>query len=274
MPNEKELLEILLKNRGIKREDWDKFLNPSYEDHTYDPFLMKDMERAVVRIFEATEAKEKIVIYSDYDCDGIPSAVILNDFFNKIGYKNFSVYIPDRHDEGYGLHMEAIEQFINDEVKLLITFDLGITATEEVASAEASGINVIITDHHLVQDELPNAYAILNPKQNGCKYPDKNLCGAGIAFKLVQALVMKYGEYWKIHNGWDKWLLDMAGVATLADQVPLIDENRTIAYYGLKVLRKGKIIAIAAGQRHAAQNVLHAERRKIVLINLWPLSQE
>lgn len=240
MPNEKELLEILLGNRGIKKEDQDKFLNPSYEDGIYNPFLMKDMERAVVRIFEATEAKEKIMIYSDYDCDGIPAAVIINDFFNKIGYKNFSIYIPDRHDEGYGLHMEAIEQFINDEVKLLITFDLGITAINEVASAEASGIDVIITDHHLVQGELPNAYAILNPKQNDCKYPDKNLCGAGIAFKLVQALIKKYSEYWNINEGWDKWLLDMAGVATLADQVPLLDENRVIAYYGLKVLRKGK----------------------------------
>lgn len=240
MPNEKELLEILLTNRGIKKEDWDKFLNPSYEEHIYDPFLMKNMERAVVRIFEATEAGEKIVIYSDYDCDGIPAAVIINDFFKKIGYKNFSIYIPDRHDEGYGLHKEAINDFIKDEIKLLITFDLGITAIEEVALALANGIDVIITDHHLPQDDLPQAYAILNPKQNGCDYPDKNLCGAGIAFKLIQALVRKYGEYWKIHNGWDKWLLDMASLATLSDQVPLLDENRTIAYYGLKVLRKGK----------------------------------
>ena len=250
MPNEKELLEILLTNRGIKREDWDKFLNPSYDRDMYDPFLMKDMELACVRIFEATEASEKIVIYSDYDCDGIPAAVIMHDFFEKINYKNYSIYIPDRHDEGYGLHMDAIKDFIKDEVDLLITFDLGITAIDEVAEAKANDIDVIITDHHLPRrspgedgsdfDFLPNAYAILNPKQNGCEYPDKNLCGAGIAFKLVQALVRKYGEYWKIHNGWDKWLLDMAGVATLADQVPLLDENRVIAYYGLKVLRKGK----------------------------------
>jgi single-stranded-DNA-specific exonuclease len=241
MPNEIELLDLLLKNRGIKEEDKEKFLNPSYEKDLYDPYLMKDMEKACVRIFEGVEAKDKIVIYSDYDCDGIPAAVIIHDFFTKIGYENFSIYIPDRHDEGYGLHMEAISNFINEEVKLLITFDLGITAIKEVIEATAGGIDVIITDHHLpCADGIPNAYAILNPKQDGCKYPDKMLCGAGIAFKLIQALIIKYGEYWKINNGWEKWLLDMAGIATLADQVPLLDENRVLAFYGLKVLQKGR----------------------------------
>jgi single-stranded-DNA-specific exonuclease len=250
MPNHVELLDLLLANRGITLEEREKFLNPSYDGHLYDPYLMKDMERAVVRIFEATEAKEKILIYSDYDCDGIPASVIMHDFFHKIGYENFVIYIPDRHDEGYGLHMEAIDQFIRDEVKLLITFDLGITAVEEVARAQAEGIDVIITDHHLprrseseggsLSDDLPYAYAILNPEQEGCNYPDKMLCGAGVAFKLIQALIQKYGEYWKINKGWEKWLLDMAGIATLSDQVPLLDENRVLAYYGLKVLRKGK----------------------------------
>ncbi len=239
MPNEVELLDILLKNRGIKIEDRERFLNPSYEEGLYDPYLMKDMEKVVARIFEAIEAEEKILIYSDYDCDGIPAAVIMHDFFHKIGYENFSIYIPDRHDEGYGLHLDAIDQFIDDDINLIITFDLGITAVEEVARAETAGIDVIITDHHIPQEDLPRAYAVLNPKQEGDFYPDKMLCGAGIAFKLVQALVKKYGEYWKINNGWEKWLLDMASVATLSDQVPLLDENRVLAYYGLKVLRKG-----------------------------------
>lgn len=247
MPNEIELLDLLLKNRGIKKEDREKFLNPSYENGIYDSYKMLGMEKACVRIFEAIEAKEKVVIYTDYDCDGIPSAVIVHDFFQKIGFENFTIYIPDRHDEGYGLHMDAIKNFIDEEVKLLITFDLGITAIEEVVEATANGIDVIITDHHLpkrneedTQDILPNAYAILNPKQDGCIYPDKMLCGAGIAFKLVQALIKKYGEYWKISIGWEKWLLDMVGIATLADQVPLLDENRVFAFYGLKVLQKGK----------------------------------
>ncbi len=240
MPNAEELLDILLKNRGITPEQKERFLNPSYEEHLYDPFLMKNMERVVVRIFEAVEAKEKIVVYSDYDCDGIPAAVIMHDFFTKIGYKNFYIYIPDRHDEGYGLHMDAIEEFIKTDVKLIITFDLGITAIAEVAEAEANGVNVIVTDHHLPHEHMPQAYAILNPKQIGCEYPDKMLCGAGIAFKLVQALVSKYGEYWNISKGWEKWSLDMAGLATLADQVPLLDENRVLAYYGLKVLQKNR----------------------------------
>ena len=240
MPNAEELLDILLKNRGITPENRERFLNPSYEEHLYDPFLMKNMERVCVRIFEAIEAKEKIVVYSDYDCDGIPAAVIMHDFFTKIGYTNFYIYIPDRHDEGYGLHMDAIEEFIKTDVKLIITFDLGITAIAEVAEAQANGVDVIVTDHHLPHEHVPQAYAILNPKQVGCEYPDKMLCGAGIAFKLVQALVSKYGEYFNISNGWEKWLLDMAGIATLADQVPLLDENRVLAYYGLKVLQKNR----------------------------------
>lgn len=238
MPNHTELLDLLLKNRGIAPADYDKFLNPSYEDHTYDPYLMHDMQKACVRIYEATEAGEKIVIYSDYDCDGIPAAVIMHDFFKKIKYENFSIYIPDRHSEGYGLNSDAIDKFINEKVDLLITFDLGITAVAEVTNAQSAGIDVIITDHHLPHEVVPPAFAILNPKQIGCNYPDKMLCGAGLAFKLVQALVIKYGEYWNIQKGWEKWLLDMAGVATLSDQVPLLDENRVLAYYGLKVLKK------------------------------------
>ncbi len=240
MPNQTELLELLLTNRSIKKADWERFLNPSYEEGLYDPYRMKDMEKAVVRIFEAIEAKEKIVIYSDYDCDGIPASVIIYDFLKKINYQNFTIYIPDRHDEGYGLHLDAIDGFIKENVNLLITFDLGITAVEEVRVASVSGMDVIITDHHLIQEEIPKAYAILNPKQKGCNYPDKMLCGAGIAFKLVQALIVKYGEYWKISKGWEKWLLDMTAVATLSDQVPLLDENRTLAYFGLKVLQRGR----------------------------------
>lgn len=275
MPNHDELLDILLNNRGIPTSDRKNFLNPSFDEHLHDPFLMLSMERACVRIFEAIEAKEKIVIYTDYDCDGIPASVIIHDFFRKINYPFFiysnsevenvykdnegtafsygvGVYIPDRHDEGYGLNKNAIEQFINEGINLLITFDLGITAIDEVAQAQASGMDVIITDHHLprqneeeiTSDFLPQAFAILNPKQNTCHYPNKIICGAGIAFKLVQALIKKYGEYWKINTGWEKWLLDMAGIATLADQVPLLGENRVLAYYGLKVLKKGKRLGL------------------------------
>ena len=206
MPNHTELLDLLLKNRGIKPEDYDKFLNPSYEKHTYDPYLLKDMDKAVLRIVKAIKNNEKIVIYSDYDCDGIPAAVMMFDFFKKINYENFSIYIPDRHDEGYGLHLDAIKNFIDQKINLLITFDLGITAKEEVDLANKNKIDVIITDHHLPQDDIPKAFAIINPKQKDCKYPDKMLCGAGVAYKLIQALIEKNKEDFG-RNGYLIWLV-------------------------------------------------------------------
>lgn len=256
MPNETELLDILLTNRFINETDRDKFLNPSYDNHLHDPFSMKDMDRVVTRIFESINKNEKIIIYSDYDSDGIPAAVIINDFFKKINYSNYYIYIPDRHDEGYGLHMDAIEKFIKEDVKLLITFDLGITACSEVLLAQNNNIDVIITDHHLPQDEIPKAYAILNPKQEGCNYKDKMLCGAGIAFKLIQGLLKKYNEYWNINIGWEKWLLDMVAIATLSDQVPLLDENRVLTYYGLKVLKKGKRPGLVEILKKSGVNIL------------------
>jgi single-stranded-DNA-specific exonuclease len=240
-----ELLRLLLAKRGITDEQSaDIFLNPNYERDFHDPFLMKDMEKACVRLFEAVEAGQKIVIYADYDCDGIPGAVILSDLFKKINFTNYEVYIPQRNSEGYGLNLEAIQQFKEKEVKLLITIDLGITAVDEVAQAEVDGIDVIITDHHLPRLEqagraaliLPRAYAILNPKTDD--YPEKMLCGSGVMFKLVQGFLKKYAEYFKVSDGWEKWTLDMAGLATLSDMVPLTGENRAIAYFGMKVLRK------------------------------------
>ncbi|MES3032342.1 MAG: single-stranded-DNA-specific exonuclease RecJ [Patescibacteria group bacterium] len=231
-----ELLDILLEKRGVTIEQKEIFLNPDYGRDFHDPFLMKDMERACVRLYEAIENQEKIIIYADYDCDGIPGAVILNDLFKLIGYKNYEVYIPQRNSEGYGLNLEAIKQFAESGVKLLITIDLGITAVAEVAQAEVDGIDVIITDHHLPQETLPRAYAILNPKLGD--YPERMLCGAGVMFKFVQGFLKKYGEYFKVRDGAEKWMLDMAGLATLSDMVPLTGENRAIAHFGMKVFKK------------------------------------
>ncbi len=255
-----ELLRTLLEKRGIVDiEQAEIFLNPDYERDFHDPFLMRDMDKACVRLYEAIENKEKIIIYADYDCDGIPGAVILTDLFKLINYKNFEVYIPQRNSEGYGLNMDAIKQFAKSNVKLLITVDLGITAFAEVAQAEVDGIDVIIIDHHvprqsfseggLVSFDLPRAYAILNPKTGGVSidgtpydsvesYPEKMLCGAGVVFKFMQGFICKYGEYFGIKNGSEKWMLDMAGLATLSDMVPLSGENRSIAYFGMKVLKK------------------------------------
>lgn len=238
-----DFVKILLEKRGInKEEEIDRFLNPDYEKGTHDPFLMKDMERACVRLFEAFENNQKIIIYADYDCDGIPGAVVLNDLFEKINYKNYEVYIPQRNSEGYGLNMSAIEKFRDEGVNLIITIDLGVTAISEIAQAEVYGIDVIVTDHHLPKLNekgemlLPKAFAILNPKTDS--YPEPMLCGSGVIFKFVQGFLFKYREYYKIQDGWEKWLLDMVGLATLSDMVPLLGENRIFAYFGMKVLKK------------------------------------
>lgn len=232
------LTKKLLTIRGITDDEAiQRFIAPNYERDTYDPFLILNMEGAVMRILQAIKEEEHIVIYGDYDCDGIPGSVVLHDFFTKIGYVHFSNYIPHRHHEGYGLNKDAIEHFASEGVALIITVDCGITDVEEVALGDELGIDIIITDHHLPQTILPPAYAIINSKQEGDTYPDRMLCGAGVAFKLVQALI-KRGEFPQIGEGWEKWLLDMTGLATIADMVPLQNENRVLAYYGLKVLRK------------------------------------
>jgi len=231
------LLDHLLFYRGIKTpEERQNFLNPDYNRHTHDPFLLKDAEKAAQRIIRAIENEEKVVIYSDYDTDGIPAGVALHDLFKKIGFKNFTNYIPHRHDEGFGLNEEAIRQFIGEKVQLLITIDCGIADVAQVEFAQKNGIDVIVTDHHLPGKILPSAFAIVNPKQIDCTYPEKMLCGAGVIYKLIQAILAK--NRFGIKEGWEKWLLDMVGIATLSDMVPLTGENRIFAYYGIAVLRK------------------------------------
>jgi single-stranded-DNA-specific exonuclease len=230
-------MRILLSNRGIDtKEKADAFLNPNYEKHIHNPFLIKDMEKAVLRILAAIKGNEKIIIYSDYDHDGIPGGVILHDFFKKIEYENFSNYIPHRHLEGYGLHIEAIEGFAKERVALVITVDCGSSDFDAVKCANELGIDIIITDHHIMPAILPNAFAILNSKQSGDEYPYNMLCGSGVAFKLVQGLLMS-GNF-NITVGWEKWLLDLVAIGTIGDMVPLQGENRVLAYYGLRVLRK------------------------------------
>ncbi len=232
------LTRRLLWNRGITSADEaEEFMNPSYEQHIHDPFLMKSLERGVDQIYTAIKADQKICIFADYDCDGIPGAVMWDDFFKKINFTNYQIYIPDRHKEGYGLGMESIKEIYEAGAKLLITLDLGITAVEEVEYAKTLGLPIIITDHHLPQEKLPDTL-IINPKQKGDTYPDNMLCGSGVAFKVIQGFIKKYGDEFQIPAGFDKWLLDMAGLATLADMVPLRHENRAIAHFGLKVLRK------------------------------------
>lgn len=234
-----DTLATLLAGRGMTtREKAEEFLAPSYDRHVHDPFLMRHMDRAVDRVYAAIKAGERVAIFSDYDADGIPGGVVLHDAFKRLGFTNFENYIPHRHDEGFGLSDDAVDELAGRGAKLLITIDCGIADVDEVARAMAKGVDVIVTDHHLPHADLPPAYAILNPKVDGCQYPEKMLCGSGVIFKFIQALFKKHGAEFGVPAGWEKWLLDLVGIATLSDMVPLTGENRALAHYGLQVLKK------------------------------------
>ncbi len=242
-----ELVQTLLKKRGI--EDTAAFLSPDYELHTHSHALFADMEAAVSRVLAAVEKGERIAIYADFDCDGIPGAALLSDVFQKIGYGNYEIYIPHRDKEGYGLHTDAIDALRERGVTLMITVDVGTTAVDAVAYASERGIDTIVTDHHELGAELPRAVAVLNPKREPYPYP--HLCGAGVAFKFAQALIeagKKRGVagFAPVAPGWEKWLLDLVAIATVADMVPLIGENRVLAHWGLTVLRKSPRPGITA----------------------------
>lgn len=237
------LTQVLLFNRGLKsKKAAEKFLKPDYDRDLWDPFLMKDMAKAAQRILTAIEYNEKIAVFGDYDADGVPGAAILSIFFEQVGYKNYEAYIPDRHNEPYGLNKKAIEGLADRGVKLIITVDCGITNFEEVVLADQLGIEVIITDHHLVPEKLPPAFAIIDAKQTDDQYPFKMLSGAAVAFKLTLA-VDRLGHF-NLPIGWDKWLLDLVAISTITDMVPLEDENRALVFYGLKVLKQTRRLGL------------------------------
>ena len=248
-----DLTAALLARRGIAtRADAEAFLSPSYDAHIHDPMLMTDMPKAAARVAEAISSGEKIAVWSDYDCDGIPGGVLFHDFLFRAG-ANFVNYIPHRHNEGYGVNVEGIEKLHREGVTLVITIDSGITDTEAVMRANELGMQVIVTDHHLPAETLPPAFAVLNPNARPDEtYPYKSLCGAGVAWKLVcGTLAYGFSGRERIPEGWEKWLLDMAGMSTIADMVPLTGENRVIATYGLLVMRKSPRIGLQKLCRNA-----------------------
>lgn len=221
------------------KEKITNFLNPDY-DNLYDPFLMKDMEKAVLRIIKAIEKKEKIIIFGDYDADGVTASSVLYETLKFLGSKP-AVYIPHREKEGYGLNKEAIDKFKQKNTDLVVTVDCGIRNKKEISYASKMGIDIIVTDHHEPgEDDIPDkALALLNPKQKDCKYPFRMLAGVGVAFKLAQALVSR-------RSGADdgyifiKWLLDYVAIGSIGDMVPLIDENRTMVNFGHIVFEKSR----------------------------------
>ena len=224
---------IILAQRGINNYHSAKsFFRPKF-NNLHDPFLMKDMKFAIDRIKEAINNKEKILIYGDYDVDGVASTALLTNFLRQ-KTNNIFPYIPDRETEGYGVSFNGIKKAIKKQVSLIISIDCGIKALKEVEYAKKNNIDFIICDHHLPESEIPNAIAVLDPKRVDCKYPFKELCGCGIGFKLIQALSLEWDmDTRKLIN-----YLDLVSLATVADQVPLYDENRIITYLGLEQINK------------------------------------
>jgi len=229
------LVAQILLSRGLRSEkQLQQFITPDYQQDCLDPFLFREMEKVVTRIKKVRDLKEKVVIFGDYDADGITSSAILKETFDELGI-DATVYIPDKRTEGYGLNLLAIDLFAVSGVKLIITVDCGITSIAETAKAKELGIDIIITDHHHVPEKTPDALAIINPHQKDCGYPFEDLAGVGVAFKVVQAIFQKLMPE-KI--GQTKWMLDLVSIGTIADCVPLIGENRLFVKYGLVVLSK------------------------------------
>ena len=237
--NISELLTKILVNRGITDDkEIDTFLNPTRNDF-YDPYLMPDMEKAVERIIKAINNQEKVMIYGDYDVDGITSITVLKKFLEERGLKT-GHYIPNRLEEGYGLNENAIRSIAEQKYTLMITVDCGISGIEEVDLANQLGIETIITDHHEQLENLPNAYAIINAKRKDSQYPFRGLAGCGAVFKLIQAISIRL----KLEEKEFLKYLDIVCVGTISDIVPLVDENRVIAKLGLKLVAQTRNIGL------------------------------
>lgn len=235
-----ELIATMLVNREvIDKQEVEMFLNPTRNDF-HNPYLMPDMEQAVARLETAIKENEKMIIYGDYDVDGVTSITVLKKFLKDRGMTNVGYYIPKRLDEGYGLNKDAIEKISEEGYKLIITVDCGITAMEEIAYAYSLGMEVIVTDHHEPLDEIPKAVAVIDCKRKDSEYPFKGLAGVGVVFKLTQAISQRLGleekEYLKY--------LDIVGVGTISDIVPLVDENRVISKLGLKLIAQTRCLGL------------------------------
>lgn len=237
------LIAQLLHNRGLKSQKTvDEFFNPDYQKNLHDPFLLKDMRKAVKRIFEAIQKNQKIIIYGDFDADGVCSTAVLFLTFKKLGAQNFDIYIPDREKEGHGLNKDAIRMLKRTGTELIVTVDCASTDFEEVGLAKSLGIDVVITDHHQLRDTSPDVVALINPFRKGDQYPFKSLAGAGVAYKLACALLSSKES--ESNHAFKKWLLDLVAIATVADVMPIIGENRTLVKYGLGVLAQTKWLGL------------------------------
>ena len=230
------LFERILVARGLTtRAAREAFLQPDYAAVKHDPFLLPDMKKAVDRLKKAHTEGEKIVIYGDYDIDGLSATALLLDAFDKFGFEGVDAFIPNRFVEGYGMTMGAVDKVRDMGADLIVTVDTGSLCHAEIAYATSLGIDTVVTDHHNVAETPPPSIAAVNPKFSGHTYPFRDLCGAGVAFKLVQALQTELDG---LPSGYEKWLLDLVALGTVCDIVTLADENRANVYWGLEVLKK------------------------------------
>jgi len=238
-----ELKKLLLRQLKLSEQD-DDFFTPDYSETLHDPLLLGGVEAAVRRIDKALGRKEQIVVYGDYDIDGITATALLVDVLRQLGAQ-VRPYIPDRFEEGYGLNDEALLGLKKSGADLVITVDCGITSANEVAKAAQSGLEIIVTDHHTVPEATPDAaVACINPRLKNDSYPYKDLAGVAVAFKLAKALAAQHPD--KIKPGREKWLLDLVALGTVCDVVPLNAENRALVQFGLKVLAKTPRVGLQA----------------------------
>lgn len=238
--NVNRYISSILLQRGIT--DFDnakKFFRPSLEN-LHDPFLMKDMQKAVSRLKKAIDGDERILIYGDYDVDGTTAVALVYSYLRKF-FPNCEIYIPDRYAEGYGVSLAGIEYAEANGFSLIIALDCGIKSFELVRVATQKGIDFIICDHHLPEETVPGAVAVLDPKQEDCDYPCAELSGCGLGFKLVQAYARRYRDENEVFN-----YLDLVAVSIASDIVPIVDENRVLAYFGLKKLNENPLPGLKA----------------------------
>jgi len=232
------LLELLIQRGIYSYEEAKDFFRPQL-DMLHDPFLMKDMDKAVRRIIEAIENNEKILIYGDYDVDGTTSVALVYQFLSDI-HSETDFYIPNRYDEGYGVSIQGMDYAAENNVKLIISLDCGITAFKAVDYASSLGMDFIICDHHLPSDEVPRAVAILDAKQKDCQYPYKELSGCGVGFKLCSAIAAHLAMPSETYLQY----IDLVAVSIASDIVPITGENRVLAYFGLEKLNKNPILGL------------------------------
>lgn len=236
------LIAYLLRDRGVPDKSEECFFSPNFERDLHDPYLFRDMKKAVERVLIAAERNEKVLIYGDYDVDGVTSSTMLYKLLSALGMA-VEAYLPHRENEGYGMNKGVVKQFAGKGFSLLISSDCGISNLDEVDLANKNGMDVIIFDHHLPPAKIPAAYAIVNPKLSEEVYPFKDLSSGGVIFKFIQAFfknenAKKFAQSKGLFEGWEKWLLDLAAISTICDSMPLIGENRVLVKYGLLVLSK------------------------------------